>query len=186
VNDKYCNTENYQRMMRFLEDGLNLDELLATPTIYEPVVVTNGHKVEYLGSGIRIDSFVKIEGGEGVRIGRGVHVASFAHLNIGGGELHIGDYAAIASGAKIITGSNSPEGLSMSASAPREVQVVERSFNQIARYACVLTNAVVLPGVTLHEGAILGANSLANQNIPAWEIWVGSPARFVGRRKVRE
>jgi acetyltransferase-like isoleucine patch superfamily enzyme len=38
-------------------------------------------------------------------------------------------------------------------------------------------NSVVFPDVTIGEGATVGANSLANHNIPAGEVWVGSPAR---------
>jgi len=38
-------------------------------------------------------------------------------------------------------------------------------------------NSVILPNVTIGENTIIGANSLVNRNIPANEIWVGSPVR---------
>ncbi len=37
--------------------------------------------------------------------------------------------------------------------------------------------AVVLPGVTVGERSIVGANSTVNRSIPAGEVWGGSPAR---------
>ena len=40
-----------------------------------------------------------------------------------------------------------------------------------------------MPGVTLGEGAILGANSLATKDLEPWTIYVGSPARPVKARK---
>ena len=38
-------------------------------------------------------------------------------------------------------------------------------------------NSVILPGITIGENATVGANSLVNRDIPANEIWVGTPAR---------
>ncbi|HEY0087258.1 MAG TPA: hypothetical protein VGB37_00350, partial [Candidatus Lokiarchaeia archaeon] len=42
----------------------------------------------------RIDDFVFINGGNGVKIGKYVHIASFVSV-IGGGYLELGDYSAI-------------------------------------------------------------------------------------------
>lgn len=38
----------------------------------------------------RVDGLVKIEGGNGVQIGRHVHIASFSHINAGGGMVFNG------------------------------------------------------------------------------------------------
>ncbi len=43
-------------------------------------------------------------------------------------------------------------------------------------------NSVVMPDVEVGEGSIVGGNSFVNRNIPPYEVWFGSPARF--RRKV--
>ena len=40
-----------------------------------------------------------------------------------------------------------------------------------------------MPGVTLQEGAILGANSLLTNDAEPWTIYVGSPARPVKTRE---
>jgi len=40
----------------------------------------------------------------------------------------------------------------------------------------------VFPGVTLHEGAVLGAGGVATRDIPEWEIWAGVPAKFLMKR----
>jgi UDP-2-acetamido-3-amino-2,3-dideoxy-glucuronate N-acetyltransferase len=180
--------EDHDRAVKFLEDTCRLDELLAESippyVIYEPVIMTKREQIT-IGDGSRIDSFVKIEGGTGVRIGRYVHIASHAHIGIGGGSCELGDYSAVASGGKVISGSNQPDAISMSACAPREMQRVVSYKTVIERYAVVLTNAVVLPGRTLHEGAMLAAGAVATKDIPAWEIWGGNPARFLARRILR-
>ena len=37
----------------------------------------------------------------------------------------------------------------------------------------------VMPGVTIGEGAIVGAGSLVTRDIPAWTIAAGRPAKVV-------
>ena len=39
-----------------------------------------------------------------------------------------------------------------------------------------------LPGVTIGEGAVIGASSVVNKDIPPWSIAVGSPAKVIGTR----
>ena len=149
--------------------------------VLPPVVILRPERVS-LGDGARVDSFVKIEGGIGVVIGRYVHIASFAHINIGGGEVIIGDYAAVASGAKILGGSNLPGGLSMSAVAPIAMQVIERKRTAIGDYAFIGTQAVIMPGVTIGERAVIGAGAVVTKDVPPGEVWAGVPARFIGKR----
>ena len=43
--------------------------------------------------------------------------------------------------------------------------------------------AAVLPGVTIGEGAVIGAGSVVNRSVPAYEMWAGAPARKIGVRK---
>ena len=43
-----------------------------------------------------------------------------------------------------------------------------------------------MPGVTIGEGAVVGAGSLVTQDIPAWTIAVGRPAKVVKQIMVRE
>jgi acetyltransferase-like isoleucine patch superfamily enzyme len=43
-------------------------------------------------------------------------------------------------------------------------------------------NVVVMPGVTIENGAVIGAGSIVTNDVGAYEIWLGSPARFVRYR----
>lgn len=174
----------HRDLVNMLEEQMRL---LDEPpyVLYEQVVIIGDRFQLTIGGGARIDSFVKLEIGQRLSVGRYVHIASFAHVGIGGGETLLGDFSAVASGAKIISGSNMTDAPSMSASAPDYEQRSERKRTVIGPYAAVLTNAVVLPGVTLGEGAVLAAGGVATRDIPAWEIWGGVPARKMGDRIIR-
>jgi acetyltransferase-like isoleucine patch superfamily enzyme len=49
----------------------------------------------------------------------------------------------------------------------------------IKRGAWLGQNVVVCPGVTIGEGAVVGANSVVTQDVPAFSVAVGAPARVV-------
>jgi len=164
-----------------LADRIGYRSLAKSAQLYAPLIVLQPSQVE-IGEHTRIDSFVKIEGGMSVKIGRYVHISSFVHLNIGGGWLEIGDYVAITSGARILSGSNTRAGISMSSAAPQQLQIVERGKTVIGKYAFVGSGATVLPGVSLGVGAVLGAGGVATHSIPDGEIWMGIPARKVSER----
>jgi acetyltransferase-like isoleucine patch superfamily enzyme len=154
--------------------------------IFDPVVFTKKDKI-HVGKHCRIDGFVKIEGGELVSIGDYVHIASFAHINVGGGATRIGYKCAVASHAVLVSGGNRSNGLSMSAAAPIEDQVLKPGVIVLDDFAVVLVGAVVLPNVTISQGAVVGAGSFvkAGTFIPPWEIWGGNPARFLMKRELR-
>lgn len=129
-----------------------------------------------------IDDFTFIYGGQGIVIGRYVHIASFVSI-IGGGELIVGDYADIACGARILTGSDTYYGgTRMSSALPLEQRNVLRGKVVIMKDAFIGTNSVVHPDVTIGEGAIIGSNSLVLKDIETWSINAGSPCRKIGMR----
>lgn len=132
--------------------------------------------------GAKIDDYTFIYGGTGIHIGRYVHIASFVSI-IGGGEFYIGDYAAIAAGARIITGTDTYHGgYRMSAALPDEQRNAKISFVKIEKDGFIGTNAVVHPGVTIGEGAIIGSNCLVLKDVEPWTINVGSPCKVIGKR----
>lgn len=48
------------------------------------------------------------------------------------------------------------------------------------------TDSIIMPGVTIGEGAIVGAGSLVTRDIPAWTIATGRPAKVVKEIQRRE
>ena len=44
-------------------------------------------------------------------------------------------------------------------------------------------HCIILKGVTIGNGAVIGAGSVVSRNVPSNEIWAGNPAKFI--RKVK-
>ena len=45
---------------------------------------------------------------------------------------------------------------------------------------------MIMPGVTIGEGAVVGAYSLVTKDVPAWTVVAGNPARVIKAIKPRE
>ncbi len=50
----------------------------------------------------------------------------------------------------------------------------------------VCADAFVGPGVSVGEGAVVGACAVATKNVEAWDIVAGNPAQFVKKRELSE
>jgi acetyltransferase-like isoleucine patch superfamily enzyme len=53
----------------------------------------------------------------------------------------------------------------------------------IEDFVWIASRATILPGVTIHRGAVVDANSVVTKDVPAMSIVAGIPARQIGERK---
>lgn len=53
----------------------------------------------------------------------------------------------------------------------------------IKRHGWVAADAFVGPGVTVHEGAVLGGRGVAFKSLEPWTVYGGNPAREIRKRK---
>ncbi|HEX8771752.1 MAG TPA: acyltransferase [Acidimicrobiales bacterium] len=136
-----------------------------------------------MGKHTTIDDFVFLNAGRSTRLGDYVHIACHASV-IGGGELEVGDYGVIATGARILTATDTcGGGARMSTHLPDDYRNVVDGKVCIRRDAFVGANAVVMPGVTIGEGAVAGAGSVVTHDLDPWTIYAGVPARSRGPRQ---
>lgn len=49
----------------------------------------------------------------------------------------------------------------------------------IEKGASIGANATILCGITIGENSMIGAGSVVTKNVPAGELWVGNPAKFI-------
>lgn len=131
----------------------------------------------------------------GARIGRGVRVYGSARiwypplLEMGDysvigpsancynqGAVTIGARAVISQGAQLCAGTHD-------VSDPN-FQLVTRPI-AIGERAWIAADAFVGPGVTVGEGAVLGARAVAMRNLEPWTIYSGNPAQSLRPRIMR-
>jgi len=49
----------------------------------------------------------------------------------------------------------------------------------------IAAEAFITPGITIQQGAVIGARALVNKDVEAWSVVAGNPAVVVSRRTVR-
>ena len=52
--------------------------------------------------------------------------------------------------------------------------------SHIHSFAIIATNAILLPGIQVHNDALIGAGSIVTKNVNQYEVVVGNPARVKG------
>ncbi len=106
----------------------------------------------------------RFKNGIGTDIGFGTSIQAQAGVEIG-------DRAEIGPGCRI---------LSVSTISPTD-EPIEGKVT-IGEGAAIGANSVIMPGVTIGARAIVGALSFVKEDIPADEIWAGSPAKLIRKR----
>lgn len=130
-----------------------------------------------IGDSVIVDDFVFIAGGLSTVIGSFVHIAM--HTSIaGGGELIMEDFSGLSGGVRLYTGNEDYNGGSLTnPTVPPPYRQPRRSFVHIEKHVIVGANSVILPGVTIGEGAVIGANSFVTKDCKPWTVYFGSPAK---------
>lgn len=152
-----------------LGPGVIIDE-------FTQLIATSGQKNAIsIGDGSFVRSFAMINAGppEGfIHIGKHSSIGQAALL-YGSGGLTIGDNVMIAGHSSIIASSHNFSDLT----CPMSEQGFNTQGITIKNNVWIGTGARILDGVTIHEGAIIGANAVVTSSIGPGEIVGGIPAR---------
>lgn len=133
-----------------------------------------------LGDNVRIDDFCIISGN--ISIGSNVHISAYVAL-YGSKGITIEDYAGVSAktiiysavddfGGEFLIGPMVPEAFTRVIGGP----VFIRKYVQIGA-ACV-----IMPALSVNEGAVVGAMSFVNKEIAEWTINAGIPSREIKKR----
>ncbi len=49
----------------------------------------------------------------------------------------------------------------------------------------IATDAIILPGVTIGEGAVVAAGAVVSKDVEPWTVVGGNPARFIKKRVLK-
>jgi acetyltransferase-like isoleucine patch superfamily enzyme len=153
--------------------------------VFEPSIILKPEKVS-IAKTARIDSFCKIEGGRGVKIGEFVHIASFSHIYVGGGEVIFEDHSCCSTHCSIGSGTPDWSYLYISACEPPLFRHTRYSLTRICVYAILFMGCIVVPGVTIGEGAVIRPGSVVTEDVKDYMIMAGNPAVAVGKRRITQ
>jgi len=140
-----------------------------------------GSNIE-IGSNVRIDCHCVITSKAKVSIGNNVHLGIGVSL-IGTAGLIIEDFAGVSAKCTLLTTSDDYSGgFLTNPTIPDSYRNVTSEQIRLERHALLGAASVVMPGVTIHKGAAVGALSFVNKNIPEFLIASGNPIRKIGVR----
>jgi acetyltransferase-like isoleucine patch superfamily enzyme len=155
-----------------------------------------------LGQGVQIEPGVRFKHIETMEIGNRVFIGGGAYLQgrfdgrcfIGDSvwigphayfdarDLVLEDYVGWGPGAKVLGSEHT--------GVPLDRPIIQTDLRIqpvfVRRGADVGTGAILLPGVTIGEGAIVGAGSVVTHDVAPFSIVAGSPARFLRMRSADE
>jgi acetyltransferase-like isoleucine patch superfamily enzyme len=111
-------------------------------------------------------------------VGDDVHVSRGGVIACGKGELFIGDHTIIGEYTSI---RNSQHGT-------RRSQIIRAQDEdcralRIGRDVWIGRGCAILPGVTIGDGAVVGANSVVTRDVEAFAVVAGAPARLLRYRE---
>ncbi len=114
--------------------------------------------------------------GSNIRLGRGVFL-NFGCVLLDVVAIEIGDLCQIGSLVQILT-----------ADHPRDPALRRQGYEsgipvRIGANVWIGSGAIILPGVTIGDDAIIGAGSVVTRNVPAGTTVVGNPAKISAKQE---
>lgn len=119
----------------------------------------------------------------GAQIGENVNICSHCFIE---NDVKIGNNVTIKCGVQIWDGIELEDNVMIGANVTFTNDMYPRTKNKdwkllrtkICKGATVGAGAVILPGITIGERSFIAAGSIVTKDVPAGELWMGSPAKF--------
>lgn len=123
------------------------------------------------------------------RIGENCNICSHCLIE---NEVLIGNNVTIKCGVHIWDGIELEDDVMVGANTTFTNDMYPKSKNEdwvllktkVCKGASIGAGSTILPGLTIGENAMIGAGSVVTKSVPAEEIWVGNPAKFL--RKISD
>lgn len=142
--------------------------------IYSPEKMT-------IGDNVRIDDFCILSGE--IILGSFIHISAYCAL-YGKFGIEMEDNTGLSPRCTVFSATDDFTGdyligpmVNADTTNVQGGKVRFRKFSQIG------AGCVVMPGITVGEGATVGAMSFVNKSIDPWQVHAGVPAKFIKNRK---
>jgi len=139
-------------------------------SFYEPATIE-------LGDHVRIDDFCILSGN--IKLGNYIHISAGSSL-YGRYGIEMKDYTGLSPKCTLFSAVDDFSGNFMIS------PLVDPKFTNVTggkillkKYSQVGCNCVIMPSITVGEGAIAGALSLIKSDLDPWKIYGGVPARYI-------
>jgi len=169
-----------QRFLHFLWDVFDRSPLSLSMNIAFPFRRMIAHKLfQHCGKNFNSEGEVRFNFGQFLSLGNDVFLNRGVFIDTKGG-VNIGDSVGIGEFVRIFTHSHSESDHSRRTYSPVKIE----------DYAKIFTGAMILPGVTIGEQAIVAGGAVVTKDAPKNSVVAGIPARVMRERntegKIRE
>lgn len=156
----------------YIEEGVKID-------CTDNISIGRGSSVRMFTTLIVKDKPGKRDLSSSLIIGDNTYIGEYNNIRAAGGSIIIGNHCLISQHVSIVA---SNHGIN------RNQLIVEQGWPEnkkdvvIEDDVWIGANTVVLPGVTIHKGAVIGAGSIVTKDIPEYAIVAGNPAKIIKYR----
>jgi len=134
-----------------------------------------------IGDNVRIDDFCFLSGK--IQLGSFIHISAFCTL-IGTSGIYMEDFSGISGYVALYSASEDyGGGYLTNPTVPVKYRLFIKGPIILQKHVVVGLKSVILPNVTLGEGAAIGAMSLVTKSLEGWKIYYGVPVKFLKDRK---
>ncbi|MDR0972346.1 MAG: acyltransferase [Bacteroidales bacterium] len=143
-------------------------------SIYSPEKIS-------IGNNVRIDDYCIISGD--ITIGNYIHIAAYCAL-FGSMGIEMKDYSGLSMRCTILSATDDYGGNYLIGPMMEEGTTnVTGGRVVIEKYATCGAHSLVMPNITIGEGAVTGAMSMVNKTLLPWGIYLGIPAKRIKDRE---
>ncbi len=132
-----------------------------------------------IGNNVCIDSYCSIiaAGNGWIKLGSHIHIGGYSLLSAGDG-IHMDDFSGISQGVRIYSRTDDYSGKYLTnPTVPKKYTCITRGTVTLERHVIIGSGSVILPQVSIGEGAAVGALSLVNKSLESWGVFIGCPAK---------
>lgn len=131
---------------------------------------------DYCGRDVNIEKGASFSSGRGISIGSGSGVGVNCKIN---GPLEIGEKVMMGPDVAILTHSHNIDRTDI----PMADQGASVSKVTIGNDVWIGMRSIIMPGVTIGNGAVIGAGAVVTKDVPDYAIAGGVPAKVIKYRK---
>lgn len=157
----------------YIEDGVKVD--------CQPMArIGRGSSVRRFSTIIVKDQSHRKKKLSSLEIGNNTYIGEYNNIRAAGGRIVIGDNCLISQHVSIVASNHQIK---------KDYLICEQGWDEsridviIENDVWVGANAVILPGITVHKGAVVAAGSIVTKNVPEYAIVAGNPARIIKYRQ---